>query len=162
MRATPWELHAFRLKCPPKLDTTLTVHMRRRTLEEKLEAIRLVEEGNSHRSVSDRLHKGYKQHRNELGTYPQTLSSSWAKICVLQLMKPRDLLLVTCIIVSDSICFIVNYLKKFPKLGKYFTTDKKRESFQQKRKLFHNLWKDLSLSINCLKTKVEWRLISLR
>ena len=30
--------------------------MRRRTLEEKLEAIRLVEEGNSPRSVSDRLH----------------------------------------------------------------------------------------------------------
>ena len=32
---------------PTKLDTTLTVHMRRRTLEEKLEAIRLVEAGNS-------------------------------------------------------------------------------------------------------------------
>ena len=31
---------------PTKLDTTLTVHMRRRTLEDKLEAIRLVEEGN--------------------------------------------------------------------------------------------------------------------
>ena len=29
---------------PTKLDTTLTVHMRRRTLEEKLEAIRLLEE----------------------------------------------------------------------------------------------------------------------
>ena len=47
--------------------------MRRRTLEEKLEAIRLVEEGNSPRSVSDRLHKWYKQHRNESGTCPQTL-----------------------------------------------------------------------------------------
>ena len=35
--------------------------MRRRTLEEKLEAIRLVEEGNSARSVSDRLHIGHHQ-----------------------------------------------------------------------------------------------------
>ena len=35
--------------------------MRRRTLEEKLEAIRLVEEGNSPRSVSDRLHIGHHQ-----------------------------------------------------------------------------------------------------
>ena len=48
--------------------------MRRRTLEEKLEAIRLVEEGNSPRSVSDRLHKWYKQHRNESLTCPQTLT----------------------------------------------------------------------------------------
>ena len=45
---------------PTKLDTTLTVHMRRRTLEEKLEAIRLVEAGNSPRSVSDRLHIGHR------------------------------------------------------------------------------------------------------
>ena len=35
--------------------------MRRRTLEEKLEAIRLVEAGNSPRSVSDRLHIGHHQ-----------------------------------------------------------------------------------------------------
>ena len=35
--------------------------MRRRTLEEKLEAIRLVEEGDSPRSVSDRLHIGHHQ-----------------------------------------------------------------------------------------------------
>lgn len=35
--------------------------MRRRTLEEKLEAIRLVEEGNSPRSVTDRLHIGHHQ-----------------------------------------------------------------------------------------------------
>ena len=35
--------------------------MRIRTLEEKLEAIRLVEEGNSPRSVSDRLHIGHHQ-----------------------------------------------------------------------------------------------------
>ena len=35
--------------------------MRRRTLEEKLEAIRLVEAGNSARSVSDRLHIGHHQ-----------------------------------------------------------------------------------------------------
>ena len=35
--------------------------MRRRTLEEKLEAIRLVEAGNSPRSVSDRLHSGHHQ-----------------------------------------------------------------------------------------------------
>ena len=33
--------------------------MRRRTLEEKLEAIKLVEAGNSPRSVSDRLHIGH-------------------------------------------------------------------------------------------------------
>ena len=43
------------------MDTTLTVHIRRRTLEEKLEAIRLVEEGDSPRSVSDRLHIGHHQ-----------------------------------------------------------------------------------------------------
>ena len=41
--------------------------MRRRTLEEKLEAIRLVEEGNSARSVSDRLHIGHHQMNNEVG-----------------------------------------------------------------------------------------------
>ena len=35
--------------------------MRRRTLEEKLEAIRLVEAGYSPRSVSDRLHIGHHQ-----------------------------------------------------------------------------------------------------
>ena len=35
--------------------------MRRRTLEEKLEAIRLGEAGNSPRSVSDRLHIGHHQ-----------------------------------------------------------------------------------------------------
>ena len=35
--------------------------MRRRTLEEKLEAIRLVEAGNSPRSVSNRLHIGHHQ-----------------------------------------------------------------------------------------------------
>ena len=35
--------------------------MRRRTLEEKLEAIRSVEAGNSPRSVSDRLHIGHHQ-----------------------------------------------------------------------------------------------------
>ena len=35
--------------------------MRRRTLEEKLVAIRLVEAGNSPRSVSDRLHIGHHQ-----------------------------------------------------------------------------------------------------
>ena len=59
MRATPWELHAFRLKCPPKLDTTLTVHMRRRTLEEKLEAIRLVEEGITHLHLRTFLTEGF-------------------------------------------------------------------------------------------------------
>ena len=36
--------------------------MRRRTLEEKLEAIRLVEAGNSPRSVSDRLHINMEYH----------------------------------------------------------------------------------------------------
>ena len=53
------------------MDTTLTVHMRRRTLEEKLEAIRLVEEGNSPRSVSDRLHIGHHQIYEWLSIYKE-------------------------------------------------------------------------------------------
>ena len=36
-------------------------------------------------------------------------------------MKPSDLHLATCTIVSDSIRFIINFLKKFPKLGKYLS-----------------------------------------
>ena len=43
--------------------------MRRRTVEEKLEAIRLVEEGASPRSVSDRLHIGHHQLYEWLAIY---------------------------------------------------------------------------------------------
>lgn len=43
--------------------------MRRRTVEEKLEAIRLVEEGASPRSVSDRLHIGHHQIYEWLAVY---------------------------------------------------------------------------------------------
>ena len=45
--------------------------MRRRTLEEKLEAIRSVEAGNSPRSVSDRLHIGHHQIYEWLSIYKE-------------------------------------------------------------------------------------------
>lgn len=45
--------------------------MRRRTVEEKLEAIRLVEEGASPRSVSDRLHIGHHQIYEWLAIYKE-------------------------------------------------------------------------------------------
>lgn len=45
--------------------------MRRRTVEEKLEAIRLVEEGVSPRSVSDRLHIGHHQSYEWLAIYKE-------------------------------------------------------------------------------------------
>ena len=45
--------------------------MRRRTLEEEVEAIRLVEDGNSARSVSDRLHIGHHQMYEWLSIYKE-------------------------------------------------------------------------------------------
>ena len=45
--------------------------MRRRTLEEKLETIKLVEAGNSPRSVSDRLHIGHHQIYEWLSIYKE-------------------------------------------------------------------------------------------
>ena len=79
----------------------------------------------------------------------------------IRLMKPRDLHLATCTIVSDSIRFIISFLKKFPKLGKYLSHCMPLLKTECFRLIFSQFLGGITRSFLIATRANQWRLCSM-